>query len=94
MDIKNCVELGDEQGVVRGSAELHELELTTLAFDGCEAAYELANTGTVQVIYIGEIEKDAAVALIEILADCRAQGSAALTEVESAAQVHDEDVAG
>jgi hypothetical protein len=94
VDVKYGVKLRGEERVVHGAAELEEFHLAALALRGGISADEFADAAAIEMFDTGEIQQDAAVAFIKILADDAAEFGGAFSEFKRADHVNDDDTAG
>jgi hypothetical protein len=94
VDVKDGVELGGEECVVNGAAELEEFYFAVLSFGGGVSADEFADAAAIEMLDCGEIEQDAPLTFVEIFADEGAEFGAAFAKLERAAHINDEDDAG
>jgi hypothetical protein len=93
-DIENSEELRDLQEIVHFLRQLQQLQVALPAFHGCVAADELADSRTVNVIHVGEIQQNHRAPIVQQSANRLSQESAALAQNDAATQIHNSNVSG
>src|SRR6267143_341025 len=93
-DIKHRVQLRDLQKVADLLRQMQQLQIPALIFHRRKPADQLADSRAVDVVHVSEIQKNHFPLIIQQSPDRLSQKSAAVSEDDPAAQVHDGDLPG
>jgi len=91
-DVEDGVELGNKEDVVDFLGKVEEFELAARVADGGEAADELSETGTVEVVDVSEVEDDFLLVLGDEFADSVAERVDFVAQDDAAVDVENGDV--
>src|SRR5579859_3476146 len=87
-DVEDGVQFGDLQQVMDLLGKFEQLQLAALVANGSKRAHQFADTRTVNVGDVSQIQKNLLIAVRDQIAHRIAQHDAAFAERDSSAQVH------
>src|ERR1700739_2913765 len=92
MHVKHGVEFRDLQKVPNFLGEMEKLQLSSAGLDRGIGVYQLSDAGTVDVIYVGEIDQNFCAIVIKQLANGLSKQRTSVTQDDASAQVDYGDV--
>jgi hypothetical protein len=93
-DIKHRVQLGDLKKIPNFLRQVQQLQIPALIFHRRKPADQLADSRAVDVVHVSEIQKNHFPLIIQQSPDRLSQKSAAVSERNPSAQVHNGDLPG
>src|SRR5215469_11345234 len=87
--VEDGIELGDLQQIVDLLGQVQQLEFATLVLGGGKGADQLADSGAVDIVHIGQIQHDLLIAFRQQVAHRVAKDDTAFAERDAAAAIDD-----